>query len=186
MEQNRIDPTTVLGWGVDADPSNDPTYPMRDRSGETKGGLDWQRPVLQPQTVELLQSTEHNRRTAVFGTSTPPRGVSGMIRRRAFHQSEGKWSHWLLLLLADRIDMVEGVGEDLVHGKVPNIPGEMGIRSELEHNLPGFMTKVMIGGALAVAAYAAYRGVSDKRPAHAQISSPQYRAPGPARGQEFR
>lgn len=160
MEQTRIDPTTVLGWGVDADPRNDPTYPMRDRSGESKGGLDWQRPASQPQTVELLRSTEHNRRTAVFGTSTPPRGLSGMIRRRAFHASEGKWSHWLLLLLADRIDMVEGVGEDLARGRLPNIPAEMGLKSEIRHNLPGLLTKVAVGGALVLATYGAYRAMS--------------------------
>lgn len=33
-----IDPVDVNGWGVDADPQNDPTYPMRDRSVETGNG----------------------------------------------------------------------------------------------------------------------------------------------------
>jgi hypothetical protein len=128
---------SVIGWGVDADPENDPTYPMRAAYRDDKGGMNWPRPALQPNSVELLQSTEHNRRTAVFGTSTPPSGLSGAIRRRAFHRSEGKWGHWLMLLMADRVNMVEGLFQDFGRGRIPNIPAEMGMRSELRHNLPG-------------------------------------------------
>jgi hypothetical protein len=146
----------VPGWGVDADPRNDPTYPMRESAGPGNG-LDWTRPTLQPETVEVLRSTEHNRRTAVYGTSTPPSGLSGSIRRRAFKSSEGKWSHWLLLLLADRINVVEGIGQDLARGHVPNIPAEMGVRSELQHNLPGFVRKLAVAGAGAALVYALVR-----------------------------
>ena len=164
----RIDPAQVVGWGVDADPANNPTYPMRDISRDSKGGLDWERPSLQPQTVEVLRSTEHNRRTAVFGTSTPPTGLSGAIRRQAFKSSEGKWSHWLLLLAADRINVVEGVGADLMHGRVPNIPAEMGIRSEVAHNMPGLIRKVAVTGAALTLIYALVRS---KRSSPGQNSS---------------
>ena len=168
MQRTKIDPAQVVGWGVDADPENDPTYPMRDIARDSKSsGLDWQRPPLQPNSVEILQSTEHNRRTAVFGTSTPPRGVSGAIRRRAFHRSEGKWDHWLMLLMADRVDMVEGLVEDLGRGKVPNIPAEMGIRSEVQHNLPGLVRKVAAAGAIAVLTLGAVR-ILRSRHAHNQ------------------
>ncbi|MDB5623637.1 MAG: hypothetical protein JWR39_2200 [Devosia sp.] len=155
--QQRIDPADVVGWGVDADPANNPTYPMRDISQDSKGGLNWPRPALQPETVEVLRSTEHNRRTAVFGTSTPPSGLSGAIRRQAFKSSEGKWSHWLMLMAADRINVVEGLGEDLMRGRVPNIPGEMGIRSEIAHNMPGLIRKVAVAGALMTLAYGLVR-----------------------------
>jgi len=121
---------------------------MRDVSRESKGGLDWERPTLQPDNVEVLRSTEHNRRPAVVGTSTPPSGLSGVIRREAFKRSEGKWSHWLMLLAADRINVVEGIGDDLVHGRLPNIPGEMGLRSELQHNMPGLVRKVAVTSAV--------------------------------------
>lgn len=80
----------------------------------------------------------------MVGTSTPPSGLSGVIRRVAFRFSESDWTHWLLLLGADRINMVEGVLQDLGRGKVPNIPGEMGIRSELRHNKAGFAKKVAV------------------------------------------
>jgi hypothetical protein len=146
--QQRINPAQVIGWGIDADPENDPTYPMRDRSREINGGLDWQRPPLQSDDVEVLRSTEHNRRPAVIGTSTPPSGLSGAMRREAFKRSEGKWSHWLMLMAADRVNVVEGVGDDLMHGRVPNIPAEMGVRSEIEHNMPGLIRKVVVAGAV--------------------------------------
>ncbi len=160
---NRIDPATVVGWGVDADPENDPTYPMRDRSQDSKGGMDWNRPTLQSQTVEVLRSTEHNRRTAVYGTSTPPKGISGAIRRQAFKKSEGKWSHWLMLLAADRINVVEGIGQDLAHGKVPNIPAEMGVRSEIQYNMPGLVRKTVVAGAAVAVLYALIRSTRPRR-----------------------
>jgi hypothetical protein len=42
---------------------------------------------------------------------------------------------------ADRINVVEGVVEDLAHGKIPNIPAEMGARAEWRHNRMGIVTK---------------------------------------------
>jgi hypothetical protein len=148
MRDQIIDPSTVRGWGVDADPENDPTYPMRDRSREDKGGMNWVRPAQQEETVEVLQSIERNNRSAVIGTSTPPRGISGMLRRQAFRFSEAEWAHWLMLMAADRVDVVEGVIEDLGRGRIPNIPAEMGLRSELAHNRTGFLKKVAVTGAV--------------------------------------
>ena len=40
-----IDATTVNGWGVDADPENDPTYPYRQREKDDHSGK-WQRPPV--------------------------------------------------------------------------------------------------------------------------------------------
>ena len=116
-----IDPASVPGWGVDADRRNDPTYPMRQRE---KGGrpMDWARPPLQDPQVEILRSIEHNRLPAVVGTSTPPSGLSGAIRRAAFAYSESDWRHWLMLLGADRVNMVEGLVEDLAQGT-----GDLGV-----------------------------------------------------------
>ena len=45
--------------------------------------------------------------TAVFGTAQPPRGLSGVMRRRAYEIPEHHVRHWLLLMLADRIDLLE-------------------------------------------------------------------------------
>jgi hypothetical protein len=139
-----IDPTSVIGWGVDADPANDPTYPYRDRSRDPGLTKQWDRPTQQTSDVEILQSIEHIRRPAVFGTSTPPSGVSGMIRRLAFRWSESNWLHWLMLMGADRINVVEGVVEDLSRAKIPNVPAEMGARAEWQHNKTGFFIKTAV------------------------------------------
>jgi hypothetical protein len=39
--------------------------------------------------------------------------VSGWIRRRAFRRSESDMRHWMLLLLADRVNVVEGLADDV-------------------------------------------------------------------------
>jgi hypothetical protein len=160
-----IDPTKVIGWGVDANPMNDPTYPYRDRSSDDGLTKDWQRPPQQESDVEILRSVEHVRTPAVFGTSTPPSGVSGMLRGAAFRWSESNWLHWLLLMGADRINVVEGVAEDLARGKIPNIPGEMGARSEWRHNKKGFVIKsaVVLGTSAGILALARSRTSQEER-----------------------
>ena len=166
MTKALVDTATIPGWGVDADPENDPTYPMRHVEDQTRG-LTWERPAQQRPTVEILQSVEHNRRPAVVGTSTPPAGLSGTIRRYAFRRSESDWWHWLLLVAADRINVVEGVIEDLGKGRVPNIPAEMGLASELKYNKPAFVGKV--AATLAVSAFVlALVAGSRKRPKRRQ------------------
>jgi hypothetical protein len=139
-----VDTSKIIGWGVDADPENDPTYPYRDRSKDDGRGMNWQRPPQQEESVEILRSIEHPRTPAVFGTSTPPRWISGMLRRLAFKYSESNWLHWLMLMGADRINVVEGVVQDLGRAKVPNIPAEMGIKSEWQHNKRGLATKIAV------------------------------------------
>jgi hypothetical protein len=148
---------SIPGLNTDIDPANNPTYPMRHIDAQHRG-LSWTRPTQQKPEVEILQSIEHNRLPAVVGTSTPPSGVSGMIRRYAFRRSESDWWHWLLLMGADRINVVEGVVEDLARGKIPNVPAEMGLRAEWRHNKIGLAKKVGIGIALSLAGYALFSG----------------------------
>lgn len=139
----------IPGWGVDASPRNDPTYPMRDRAGDDSPGMNWRRPTRQASDVEILQSVEHNRRPAVFGTSTPPTAVSGAIRRAAFRYSESQWAHWLLLMLADRVNTVEGLVGDLARGKVPNLVDEMGLAAAWKHDRAACTRKLVATGAVA-------------------------------------
>jgi hypothetical protein len=40
----------------------------------------------------------------VFGTSTPLKGLSGAIRRAAYQLPDHYPSHWMLLMLGDRVD----------------------------------------------------------------------------------
>ena len=158
MEQTLIDPTQVKGWGVDADPKNDPTYPMKHRNDGEQKGYTWERPPQQPEQVEVLHSNERPNLTAVFGTSTPPSGMSGMLRRHAFRYSESSYGHWLPLMLADRVGEVEGVLDDLGRGYVPNIPGELGWKAEWKHNRQSLVTRIVVGVVLVSAAVRYLRG----------------------------
>ncbi len=157
MEQQPIDQRQIRGWGVDADPRNDPTYPMKKRNNGEHAGYSWERPAQQPSTVEVLHSNERPNLTAVFGTSTPPRALSGLLRRLAFRYSESSYGHWLPLMLADRIGVVEGVIGDLAHGRLPNIPGELGWKAEWQHNRASLVRRVVLRTALVGVAVALVR-----------------------------
>jgi hypothetical protein len=157
VSKNLVDTSTIRGWGADANSDNDPTFPIRHREDRDTRGLAWTRPTHQDSDVEILQSIEHNRRPAVIGTSTPPSGISGMIRRYAFRRSESDWLHWLLLMGADRLNVVEGVIEDLGKGYVPNIPAEMGARAEWKHNKKGFVTKAAVVAGLTTVTILVFR-----------------------------
>ena len=114
-----VDTAAIPGWGAAIDRRNDPTYPYRLRDNDDHSG-QWQRPTVQDPAVEILQSVEHKWRPAVVGTSTPPRGLSGMVRRLAFRWTESNLVHWLLLMGADRINSFEGVIQDVGRGRIPN------------------------------------------------------------------
>jgi len=144
MEELNKDYSHIKGWGIDADPKNEPTYPMKKYTGDDHGRINWERPPLQPVNIEILKSNERPNITAVFGTSTPPSGLSGVIRRFAFRYSENEYRHWLPLLLADRVNVVEGLIDDLKRGYIPNILAEKGIKAELRHNPKGLAKKVFV------------------------------------------
>ena len=148
MTNRYKDYSHIKGWGVDADPKNDPTYPMKHRNNGEHAGYSWERPPQQPIDVEVLHSNERPNITAVFGTSRPPSGLSGTIRRVAFKYSESSYGHWLPLMLADRVNMVEGVFDDFRHGYVPNIFEEWGWKAEWHHNRANLVRRVLIGAVL--------------------------------------
>lgn len=141
----------IKGWGVDADPHNNPVYPMNERAEGASPEREYARPPQQPADVELLQTTERPSPSAVFGTTVPPAGLSGLIRRFAFKYSENRYRHWLPLLLADRVQVVEGVLDDFAHGHVPNIWAEKGYNAEWKHKPQQLVAKLAIT-ALATAA----------------------------------
>lgn len=134
----------IKGWGVDADPENEPTYPMKTYTGDDHERLNWDRPVQQPTTVEVLHSNERPGVTAVFGTAVPPSGLSGKMRRHAFKYSESSYGHWLPLLLADRVNVVEGIIDDLKKGYIPNILAEKGWKAAWRYNRNGMIKKLAI------------------------------------------
>ncbi|HKH12401.1 MAG TPA: hypothetical protein VKA73_14775 [Rubrobacter sp.] len=157
MEHTPKDPSQIEGWGVDVDPKNDPTYPMKHRTDGEHAGYSWERPPKQPATVEVLRSIERSDLTTAFGTSTPPSGPSGAIRRFAFRYSESSYGHWLPLMLADRVGVAEGILNDLKNGRVPNVLAERGWKAEWEHNRTGLARRVLVQAALIYTAVAYLR-----------------------------
>jgi len=147
----------IKDQGIDFDPENNPVYPMKRHRDTDRMGMSWQRPSQQKQDVEILRSIERPGLSAVYGTSSPPSGLSGMIRRLAFRSSESTYARWLPLMLADRINMVEGILSDLWRGHVPNIFAEMGMKSEMKYNKRGFLIKSAIGTGTIIGLIALYR-----------------------------
>jgi hypothetical protein len=103
------DHSGIPDWGADLERESRPAVPME----RMPPRADREPPQQQESSVEILHSTERAGITPVFGTSVPPRGLSGNIRRKAFRHSENDMRHWLLLLMADRVDAAEGMVEDL-------------------------------------------------------------------------
>jgi hypothetical protein len=152
VREHRINPAHVRGWAIDADPENDPVYPMKRRNNGEHAGYSWERPPQQPVDVEVLQSNERPIVTAVFGTSSPPSGVSGSLRRWAFRYSESSYGHWLPLMLADRVNVVEGIASDLAHGHIPNLFSEAGLKEQWKHNPKSRVVFLLAGAAVATGA----------------------------------
>jgi hypothetical protein len=148
MKNTSVDYQNIPGWGMDADPENEPTYPMKNYTGDDHNRINYERSVQQPATVEILKSNERPALPTVFGTSVPPSGLSGNIRRYAFKHSEDRYRHWLPLILADRINVFEGLFDDLKRGYIPNILAERGWKAEWKHNKAGVLTKVATTAAL--------------------------------------
>ena len=146
--RKRAPPAGIQGWGADLDPAMRPAYPMErapPRFIDPPERMEHQRPR---RPVKVFHSTERPGLTPVYGTAQPPVGLSGLIRAGAYRQSENDLRHWLLLLLADRVNVVEGILEDLAHGHVPNILQEMGARAEWKYNRDGFVRKALVAGAV--------------------------------------
>ena len=91
---------------VDADLSQRPGVPM-EAEPRPVGAAHWKAPDKQPDPGYILKREGLDELTPVFGTSIPPRGLSGVMRRAAYRIPEHHTSHWLMLLLADRIDAIE-------------------------------------------------------------------------------
>lgn len=141
----------IAGWGIDANPENDPTYPMKHWNGADHQRLNYQKPPQQPVNVEILQSIERPGVSRVFGTSTPPKGLSGEIRRWAFKQNESTYLRWVPLVLADRINVIEGYLDDFKHGIIPNPFAERGWKAEWKYNRKNVVRNVAISVALTAA-----------------------------------
>ena len=145
----------IKGWGSDLDPATRPGVP-RDKAPEI--GVESLYPRFQRQVpkVKIHKSNEHGKLTPVFGTSCPPQGLSGAIRDFAYRFSEGRLAHWQVLMLADRVNVVEDILGDLAQLRVPNLVKEIGLGAQWRYNRAGLIKSAAIAG-LCVVALMAYR-----------------------------
>jgi hypothetical protein len=74
--------------------------------------------------MKVHMSVEHPNLTPVFGTSCPPKGLSGLLRDYAYQFGEGSNRHWMTLVLADRVDMIESMVADAFRGRGDNYIAE--------------------------------------------------------------
>ncbi len=124
----------IPGWGADLDPKDRPSVP-RERFDAESRGAHWDFPERQPEKWPRERSIEHKFLTPVFGTSCPPKGVSGRMRKYAYDRfSEARAAHWLILVAADRVDAVESHLRSFMTLRPDNPITETGIRSELSHH----------------------------------------------------
>lgn len=127
---------------------------MKNYTGDDHNRINYERSEQQPQTVEILMSNERPEITRVFGTTVPPSGLSGVIRRYCFKHSEDRYRHWIPLILADRINIVEGLIDDIKEGQFPNLIKERGLAMEWKYNRTAMLKKVAavaLGGLVLIA-----------------------------------
>lgn len=133
---NGFDPeylrATIPGWGVDSDPAVRPGVPKEQFVPRKAAGTGTQYPERQIQKYDREMSTEHKMLPPVFGTVCPPKGLSGVVRKLAYRRySEAQTAHWMLLMLADRIDVMESIATSALSGRPDNPIAEMGLAAEL-------------------------------------------------------
>lgn len=161
----------IPGWGVDLDPADRPSHPQ-ERFDPTLNGAHWHFPERQVEKWPRERSIEHKFLTPVFGTSCPPKGLSGIMRKWAYSSySEATAAHWLILMAADRVDALESnLGSLLTHPDNPitesGVLGEIGAhpirsrigqgRADLKHT---WMDPIIVAAPWLIAGGLAYAGV---------------------------
>lgn len=92
--------------GIDQAKERRPGVPM-EHAPEPVANAHWITPEMQPAHDEVLRDVQHETLTATFGTSCPPHGLSGVLRRAAYRMPDYHARRWLLLVFADRVDAIE-------------------------------------------------------------------------------
>ena len=95
----------IIGWGADAALENRPGVP-EELPPQPIGYSSLGGPVAQTSGRPTAKSFDRPV-TPTYGTAVPLRGLSGIIRRAAYQIPTYKPRRWMMLLLADRIDVIE-------------------------------------------------------------------------------
>lgn len=108
--------TDIPGWGADLPKQRKPGVP-REAKPHPAEHSHWERPERQEGEPSVLMTALRDEPTPVFGTETPPHGLSGRLRRMAYAIPDNRPSHWTTLLFADRVDVVESAVVDTLKSR---------------------------------------------------------------------
>ena len=124
----------IPGWGADLDPADRPSVP-RERFDPALAGTHGDFPPRQPEKWPRERSVEHTELPPVFGTTCPPKALSGVIRKLAYARySEGQAAHWLLLMAGDRVDAVESTLRSFLTLRPDNPITQTGVLAEVKRH----------------------------------------------------
>ena len=106
-ERQRMRHANEPAHGSDLPGSERPGVPMETTPRPLVPTVHWRDPEPQPPDRRVTRRRELQKLTPVFSTALPPRGISGMLRRAAYRIPETRAQHFLTLMLADRVDVLE-------------------------------------------------------------------------------
>ena len=106
-QRQRIEHANEPVYGSDLPGSERPGVPMETESRPLTPTVHWREPERQPPNRRVTKRRELAQLTPVFSSALPPRGISGMLRRAAYGIPETHAQHFLTLMLADRVDVLE-------------------------------------------------------------------------------
>lgn len=110
MDKNRqrMDHKDRSAHGADASMSDRPGVPMERPSRDPlTPATHWHEPERMRNVPGVTRRVELKQMTPMFSTAFPPKGLSGMIRRKAYSLPETHARHWMTLLFADRVELWE-------------------------------------------------------------------------------
>ncbi|WP_164007214.1 hypothetical protein [Pyxidicoccus trucidator] len=95
----------IPGAAADLEPGDRPGVPMETQAQPLAGA----RAPITPQhaDVPVFKHAGRKHMPPVYGTAQPPKGLSGLLRKTAYSYPDHLPRHWMMLLLADRVDVWE-------------------------------------------------------------------------------
>lgn len=135
----------VPAWGIDMEHQQSYRKELPSDVENVRGPVqEWQIPH-----DKVHMSVEHPNLTPVFGTSCPPRGLSGSMRDYAYKFGEGTNRHWMTLIFADRVDILESTVIDAFRGHPDRFVQEKGWKANMKYGIsPSAQRALTIGSVI--------------------------------------
>src|SRR5688500_5315207 len=102
-----MNPNNLPGHGIDAERSARPGVPLYQEPPSPKPGAQYPPPRQESEVKQFMHGRPGKDYPPVWGTAQPPKGVAGVVRAVAYKYPDHVARHWLLLMVADRVDVWE-------------------------------------------------------------------------------